>query len=168
MIDLFLQNIPSNAPQMLSAFILKKEQELQGKLYMQLSYKVYTQNGKYKKDVVVTIFCKQPDKTFPLPDFNNKPIKSIIDAYKENLIGIWKVALGMVNVQKLLNKAFEELEAKHQGTVKILIYNQEKEDKIDTIFELKYPESTEKHTFETFLQTILANPENLDLNELMQ
>jgi len=167
MIDLILQNIPEDAPQILSDFILEKEQELQGKLYVQLSYKIYIQNGKYKKNVVVTIFCKQLEKTFPLPEFNNKPIKNIIDTYKENLTGIWKMALGMVNVQKLLNKAFEKLEAKHKGTVKILIYNQENEGKKDTIFELKYPENTEKHTFETFLQTMLANPENIDLNELM-
>lgn len=167
MIEQILQNIPENAPEMLTNFLLEKEQELGGKLYVQLAYKSTLLKGKTQKNVVVTIFCKQPDKAFPLPDFNNKPIKFILEEYKKQLSGQWKMMLSFFDVQSLLNKAFSKLEDKHKGIVRILIYNQKQEQKTETIFEIKYPEKDEKHTFSGFLQSLLgSNPD--DLMQMLQ
>lgn len=162
MIEQILQNIPEDAPELLTNFILEKEQELGGKLYVQLAYKNILVQGKTQKNVVVTIFCKQPDKAFPLPDFNNKPIKIILEEYKKHLSGQWKMLLAFFDVQKMLNKAFSKLEEKNKGIVRILIYNQEQDEKTETIFEIKSPEKEEKHTFSSFLKSLLAsNPDDL-------
>lgn len=164
MIEQILQNIPEDAPELLTNFILEKEQELGGKLYVQLSYKSILIKDKIQKNVVVTIFLKQPDKAFPLPDFNNKPIKLILEEYKKQLSGQWKMMLAFFDVQGLLNKAFVKLEEKNKGIVRILIYNQEQENCTETIFEIKFPDRDEKHTFSGFLQSLIgSNPDDLML-----
>jgi hypothetical protein len=50
MIEQILQNIPEDAPELLTNFILEKEQELGGKFYVQLAYKNILLKGKTQKN----------------------------------------------------------------------------------------------------------------------
>lgn len=166
MLEYFLTQIPDDAPEMLTNFILEKEQELNGKLFVQLSYRDICGNPP-TKNVVVTIFCKQPKRAFPLPEYNNVSIKTLLNKFKEHVPLLLKPFLAMIDVQKKLNQAFEKLESKHQGKVKIVIFNKENEGKIETIFKEIYPKEEKENSFKGFLDSLLANPESFNFNELL-
>jgi hypothetical protein len=155
-VEQLLTQLPPDAPQMLTNFIAEQEQAKNGKLYVMLSQKVVPINGKQSKNVVVTIFCVQKEKTFVLPQYNNKTIKALIKEFEHQIPMPYRSMLMFFDVQAELNSAFTNMEKK-KGQTRITIYNQQNEDgTLETIFEEKTPESVEKNTFEDFLKNILA------------
>ncbi len=161
MIDLLLQNIPPDAPQQVAQFVRQKEQELGGKLYLQICQKEIPLKGKLQKNVVVTIFCKKTDQTFPLPQFNNKPLSLVLKELKD-IPQHFKIVFSFL--PKFISNYLEKSGQKHQSPVKIWIYNEDTENGTETIIETRAGQNNEKATFAYFFEKLL----NIDVKDLMQ
>jgi len=163
MIDLILPHIPPDADRLLYDFIAEQEAKYQGKIFVRLAYQ--SQPNSKKEHVCITVYLRTNEGTSPMLGLNTVPVGELISQMKKNMDAQWAMLLGLVPIQKLLDKAFRNLEAKKQSKVAILIQNEGE----NTVFELLLKNSQpEKNFFKDFLAMVLNNSDeiNNEINKL--
>jgi hypothetical protein len=176
MIDLILNYLPDDVPAMLENFISQKEKETQGQLFVQVSYKNIKVKAQSEKNVVITIFCKQPEKVFPLSDYNNilaqTLIKKILDEHKKSFPAqirlLITTVLSTINIQKELNKIFEGMENKHKGAVRFVLYNKDVNGKKITYIKEIYPTNEVENPFAHYFELLVRNADKIDLSQIVK